>query len=331
MRIFILFILIHFTYGHSPIFVNSNKNTVVEPTHSWAYYVDEFSSNIHQWEADFEEDDILFVEFLTRHNQSFCFDIETTYGSKNNIHINITRKEPYLYCSKPFFEPYSVSNYDKHGTFQEVALNNTHLIISVEHDYQPFVLAVGKEESILFRDMLTFTWITAKVQGWSSQYSLGYNIIIAYSFAIAISILNDIYVNKGWNVLNRIYSVVSIFIIFSYIGNIFDKLYHFIRINDVQTLNTHDVTMFCLIHLLIPFVFIVFSSCYLFFRLNLWVECFVGECFTVHVSFNVLILFIFLVFSLFLFQPGAFMDIIFLVFALILEIFEIETSKKFKI
>ena len=81
------------------------------------------------------------------------------------------------------------------------------------------------------------------------------------------------------------------------------------------------------------------SSTYLFFRMNIWAECFVQECFTAHMSLNVLMLFIFAVFSLFLFQPGAFMDIIILVFAIILEVFEIandernqeEASKKFKI
>lgn len=345
MRIFILCILIHFTHGHSPIFVDSNKNsidTIVDPTHSWAYYADEFSTDTHQWKADFKQNDTMFVEFLSRHDESICFDIEFVNNLKNDIHIyniKISSKEPYLFCSTPFFDPYSVSNYDSHGKFQKIALNDTRLVIFIEHEYKPYVLVVGKEESIRFIDMLTFTWITAKVQGWSGHYSLGYNIIIAYCLAVAISILNDKCVNRGWNVLDRIYSVVSIFIVFSYIGNVFDKSYQFIRINDVQKLDTHDIIVFCLIHLVIPFVFIIFNSTYLFFRMNIWVECFVQEWFTAHMALNVSILFLFAVFSLFLFQPGGFMDIIFLVFSIILEVFEIANDernqvqpyKKFKI
>lgn len=345
MRLLLLCILIHLTYGHSPIFVNSNKNsidTIVDPTHSWAYYANEFSIDTHQWKADFKQNDTMFVEFLTRRNEALCYDIEFVNNLKNDIHIyniKISTKESYLYCSRPFFDPYSVSNYDNHGTFQEVALTDTRLVIFIEHEYEPYVLVVGKEEYIRFVDMLKFTWITAKIQGWMGHYSLGYNIIIAYCLAVAISILNDKCVNRGWKVLDRIYSVVSVFIVFSYIGNIFDKLYQFFRINDAQMLDTHDITVFSLIHLVIPFVFMIFNSTYLFFRMNIWVECFVQECFTAHMALNVIILFLFAFFSLFLFQPGAFMDIIFLVFAILLEVFEIandernqeEASKKFKI
>lgn len=345
MRIFILCVLINLVHGHSPVFVDSNKNsidTIIEPTHSWAYYADEFVSDTHQWKADFKPNEIMFIEFLSRRDDALCYDIDFVSNLNNDIHIyniKISRKETYFYCSTPFFDPYSVSGYDSHGKFKEKAINNTRVVIFIEHEYQPYVLVVGTEEYIRFVDLIKFTWIIAKIQGWSGHYSLGYNIILGFCFAVAISILNDKCVKRNWKMLDRLSSVVSIFIVFSYVGNMLDKLYQLVLINDYQTISEHELTTFCLVHIALPIVFIIFNSSYLFFRMNIWFECFLQNCFTAHVALNLIILLVLCVFSLFLFQPGGLMDILFLLFAILLEIFEVAndeqnkeiTTKKFKI
>ena len=137
------------------------------------------------------------------------------------------------------------------------------MVIFVNHEQQPYVLAVGRTEAVLFRDMLRFSYIKLRIQEWSDVLTLPWSILIAYSIAIVI------WVSGRW-FRKTTSSFIILLIIFSYVANMGDMVYNYIRIGELEMdvgpeyegdhehehEHTMDMSVFFWIHILLPLLFI---------------------------------------------------------------------------
>jgi hypothetical protein len=335
--------MVHWARGHSPIFVSDDMNKIEivrDPTHSWAYYASDFLVNVyeHKYKADYHPGDVMFFEYLTPRNDIVdvpCFNFtiheEVETGGYHLINIIVEHVESSLYCTEPFFDPWSVSAYNTHDHWESTAVNRTRVVVFIKHEQQPYVLAVGKTEAVLFRDMLRYSYIKLRVQEWSDVLTLPWSILIAYSIAIAL------WTSGQW-FRKTPSSFLIMLIIFSYVANMGDMVYNYIRIGELE-MNTNeapdghhddehehkhvmDLSVFFWIHILIPLLFIGLLSAYFVIREDVYTVCPIGTWLELHASIDILTLFLFAIFSLFLFQPGAMLASLLL---FILAIYELST------
>ena len=347
MHLCTLFVLMLITAvsGHSPIFVSDDMKTIEiirDPTHSWAYYASDFLVNVytHQYKADYHPGDDMFVEYLTPRNDivdvpcfNFTVEEELETGGHHLINIIINHVESSLYCTKPFFDPWAVSAYNTHDVWNKTAVNRTRVVIFVNHEQQPYVLAVGRTEAVLFRDMLRFSYIKLRIQEWSDVLTLPWSILIAYSIAIVI------WVSGRW-FRKTTSSFIILLIIFSYVANMGDMVYNYIRIGELEMdvgpeyegdhehehEHTMDMSVFFWIHILLPLLFIGLLSAYFVIREDTQLHCPIGAWLELHASIDILTLFVFALFSLFCFQPGAMLATLLLVFLAIYEMATLQTE-----
>ena len=284
-------------FGDSYNFLEIGKKSmsIQEPTKKQFFYINDFESDTHRWNATFMKNDVLYLEFLTHNDDGICYDMDYIEYS-GLLNIAISRKVLDTSCFIDKFDPYYVTYYKRHVIFQKKLYNYTNVVLFINHEMEPYVLSMGKKSSFDILEILTFTWNTAKIQGWSSHYSLGYNLIIAFSIAFGIQICF-----RG-NLIQKL-------ILFSYIGNMIDKLYQYNRFN--ITLAHNDILVFYMIHITIPAAFIIFQMVYMNSKKNIWLEYS-----NYNISLHTIIYILLILFSFLLYQPGVYMDILFKIITL---------------
>ena len=318
----ILLLMVRAVYSTSPVFVSDDMKTIKKintPTHAWSYYASNFLIDVfeHTYKADYEEGQMMKVQYFTQRNDVTdppCFHFviieETTDKGYHLINIAIKHTKSSLYCTTPFFDPYSVSSYNLHETWNRTATNRTRVVIFVEHEQKPYVLAVGNEEGIDLLDWLGFTYNKVRIQLWSGYFSLPWVMVITHALAVMV-----------WFVLGKT-EWSSLFILFalaSYVGNLADMLYNYIRIEGLEMSHCPnllpcipsekigmDFGVYAWMHIFTPLVFLVLLSVYFWIREDRTVCAWhIGYWLSVHSSVDALALAIIGLASFSSFQAGA--------------------------
>ena len=318
----ILLLMVRAVYSTSPVFVSDDMNTIRKinnPTHAWSFYASNFLINVfeHTYKADYEEGQMMKVQYLTQRNDVKdppCFHFvvleETTDKGYHLINIAIKHTTSTLYCTTPFFDPYSVSAYNLHETWNKTATNRTRVVIFVEHEQKPYVLAVGDEEGIDVQDWIGFTYNKVRIQLWTGIFSLPWLMVISHSLAIIFWFVLGF---ENWN------SLFILFALASYVGNISDMAYNYIRIAGLEMSHCPDSLpcipekkigmdfgVYAWMHIFTPLVFLTLLSIYFAIREDRTdCACHVGYWLSVHTSIDALALAVIGLASLSSFQPGA--------------------------
>ena len=135
MRWLLLLCMLLGAAAHSPIFVSDDLDTIEiirDPTHSWTYYTGDFLINVyeHVFKADYQTGDEMYFEFYTPRNDITdppCFDLQVTEEVEHDgfhlVNILIKKVDSYLYCTKPYFDPWSITAHNTHGHYNKTATN----------------------------------------------------------------------------------------------------------------------------------------------------------------------------------------------------------------
>jgi len=327
MKILLLFlVMLGVVNATSPIFVSDDMNTirkVTDPTHAWSFYASNFLINVfeHKYKADYDEGDIMQVQYLTQRNDVTdppCFEFEILEESTDkgyhliNVIIKHDPKKETLYCTRPFFDPYSVSSYNMHETWNKTAHNRTRVVVFVNHEQKPYVLAIGTNEGINVADWIAFTYNKLRIQQWSGILTLPWSIIIAHIVAVIIFVLLG---------MDDVLSLLILFAIFSYIGNLGDMLYNYVRIRGLEMFHCPtvlpclpqdkigmDFGVYAWMHIFTPLTFLVLLSIYFAIREDRTdCLCAIGNWLEVHNNIDAIALFVIGLASLSSFQPGAYL------------------------
>jgi len=313
--------------GHSPIFVSNDQDKmqiITDPTHSWAYYASTYLVNVfvHSYKADFEPGEKMYFEYLTPRTDIKdppCFDLivteETEPGGYHLVNIAVKHVPSYLYCTQPFFDPWSLSSYNRHDSWNGTAVNRTRVVVFVNHEQHPYVLVAGDIEGVMFRDLLRFSYIKYRVQEWASWLTLPWSLLVGHFLAVVLWVWlgrgkDENGMPTGNGPFDRTAeSLFVLFAIFSYSSSMVDALYNYFRITNLEmhdALSNGEFSIVMWIHVTIPILFIILVSVYFEIREDTHVLLEAGHWLEVHVGIDVLTIFIIGLFGLFLFQPGAF-------------------------
>jgi hypothetical protein len=323
----LLVCLIGIVSGHSPIFISNDQDKmeiITDPTHSWAYYASTYLVNVfvHSYKADFEPDEEMYFEFLTPRTDIKdppCFDLlvteETEPGGFHLVNIAVKHVPSYLYCTQPFFDPWTVSSYNRQASWNGTATNRTRVVVFVNHEQHPYVLVVGKIEGVMFRDLLRFSYIKYRVQEWADWLTLPWSLLVGHFIAVVLWVwLGRGRDENGMPTGNGPFertadSLFILFAIFSYASNMVDALYNYFRITNLEMhegLTNGEFGIVMWIHFTIPILFIILVSVYFEIRDDTHILVEAGHWMEIHVGIDVLTIILIGTFGMLLFQPGAF-------------------------
>ena len=323
MRWLLLLCMLLGAAAHSPIFVSDDLDTIEiirDPTHSWTYYTGDFLVNVfeHVFKADYQEGDEMYFEYYTPRNDITdppCFDLqvaeEVEHDGFHLVNILIKKVDSYLYCTEPYFDPWSITAHNTHGHYNKTATNRTRVVVYISHTQKPYALSVGSTEGVMFRDLIRWSYIRVRLQLWQDTLTMPWSLLIGQAVAIGLWL---------WNPRQGFYktpgTLITLLIVFTYFGTFFDNLYNYIRIANLEMGDKHmerQFAAFLWVNIVLPLLLFGLSILYFVLKEEKMFQmegfaptagCMVGTWFEHNVGIDLLIILSFILLSVLVFQPG---------------------------